>query len=48
MKSYKKFIEGIGSGDYAIFTNTAGDSFWGDVGGGVLPICKKKNKKNPT
>lgn len=44
MKSYKKFLETIGSGDYALFANTSGDKFWGDVGGGVLPICEKTKR----
>lgn len=34
MKSYTRFIE-----NYAVYNNTSGDSFWGDVAGGVLPIC---------
>lgn len=29
----------VGSGKYASFTNDAGEDFWGNVGGGILPIC---------
>lgn len=28
----------------ADFANAAGDSFWGDVGGGVLPICRSTGR----
>lgn len=26
-------------GKHAVFANTSGDEFWGDVGAGILPIC---------
>ena len=29
----------VGSGAYASFHNSAGEDFWGNVGGGVLPCC---------
>ena len=29
---------------YEIFTNTAGDDFWGDIGGGVLAISKSSGR----
>ena len=44
MNSYKKFLENIGTGTHASFTNDAGDSFWGNVGGGVLPICTETKR----
>ena len=31
-------------GDHEIFTNTAGDTFWGDVGAGILPIAKSTGR----
>jgi 8-oxo-dGTP pyrophosphatase MutT (NUDIX family) len=39
MKHLKTFNEMIGSGDYASFHNRSGDDFWGNIGGGVVPIC---------
>jgi len=29
---------------YDAFDNASGLSFWGDIGGGVLPICKKTKR----
>jgi 8-oxo-dGTP pyrophosphatase MutT (NUDIX family) len=44
MKNYKQFLENIGSGAFASFTNDAGENFWGNVGGGVLPICTETKR----
>lgn len=40
MKSYLKFLESIGSGSHAVFANTSGDKFWGDLGCGALIFSK--------
>jgi 8-oxo-dGTP pyrophosphatase MutT (NUDIX family) len=37
--TYNETYANVDKGKYASFTNTAGDDFWGNVGGGVLPIC---------
>jgi 8-oxo-dGTP pyrophosphatase MutT (NUDIX family) len=34
----------IGSGEFASFHNKAGENFWGNIGGGVLPICTKTGR----
>lgn len=43
MKHIKKY-ENFGSGNYASFDNSTGENFWGDIAGGVLPICKKTKR----
>jgi 8-oxo-dGTP pyrophosphatase MutT (NUDIX family) len=44
MKNYKQFLENLGSGAYASFANDSGENFWGNVGGGVLPICTETKR----
>jgi len=43
LKSFKIFEE-AGSGAYASFHNKAGENFWGNIGGGVLPICSSTGR----
>lgn len=44
MKYLITFNEMIGSGNYASFHNKSGASFWGNCGGGVLPICTETGR----
>lgn len=40
IKTYESFNEG----EYDMFANKSGKSFWGDYGAGVLTICKSTGK----
>lgn len=40
MKHFKTFNEMIGSGNYASYHNKSGEKFWGNTGGGCLPLSR--------
>lgn len=42
--SFEIFNETIGSGNYASFHNKSGEKFWGNLGGGVIPICTETGR----
>ena len=44
MNYLKTFNEMIGSGEYASYHNKSGENFWGNCGGGCLPICVKTGR----
>jgi len=42
---FDEFIkEDAGSGAYASFDNKSGENFWGNIAGGVIPICTKTGR----
>lgn len=43
-KNFESVQDEIGFGMSADFANDSGKNFWGNLGAGVLPICKKTGK----
>jgi ADP-ribose pyrophosphatase YjhB (NUDIX family) len=45
IKKFETFVQDdIERGDYAAFDNDAGEAWWGNLAGGVLPICTKTKR----
>jgi 8-oxo-dGTP pyrophosphatase MutT (NUDIX family) len=48
IKDYKDYIKEVGKGAYAAFSGNGVEDephkFWGNIGGGVLPICLKTKR----
>lgn len=48
LKTYEQYLDEVGKGDFASYSGDDNDGddhkFWGNIGGGVLPICIKTKR----